>query len=257
MLTRLPRKLARYAQGIAGLHRDDVLLSSFPRSGSTWIRFFLCNLISLREMDGQAVGFPLLDATMVELGVNDLRLPWPHATLPRVVKTHRPYSRFFSRAGRSILVIRDPRDTIVSLFWYERGKTHPRFLGELSEFLRHPGFGLPAWIRHYRSWAHRADLTMTYEALVEDPGTEFRRLLDFLGVVEEDAAVEEALERSRLGSVRAVERSHGHTDQDRFTPSFQFARRGGSGNWRDHFSANDLRFYQTLHDRYELGVYAP
>lgn len=250
-------RIARYVRGLVGLRSSDTLLTSFPRSGSTWIRFFLCNLVSLREMDGRTVGFPLLDATMVELGVDDLRRPWPHTTIPRVVKTHRPRSVLFSRAGAAILVSRDPRDAVVSLYWYERGKTRPRFQGDLGEFLRHPRLGLPAWFRHYRSWAPHADLTLTYEELVADPSAQFARLLSFLGVGEEEAVVAEALERSHFRNVRAVERSEGHTREDKFGPEFRFARRGGSGSWQEHFSEKDERYYTDLHRHYGIGIYPP
>jgi len=250
-------KAIRYAQGLLGLRRDDILLASFPRSGSTWIRFFLCNLISLREMGGREVDFPLLDATMVELGVDDLRRPWSHETIPRVVKTHRPYASFLARPSHKILVIRDPRDTVVSRYWYERGQSRLRFQGELPAFLRHRVFGLAAWFRHYRSWVPRADLILPYESLVESPGDGLRTLLDFLEVDVEEAIIDQALERSRFRNVRKVESSKGHSHAGRFGKDFKFARRGGTGGWREHFSTQDLDYYSRLHERFRVEVYAP
>ena len=41
-----------YGAGILGLRAQDVILASFPKSGSTWVRFFLCNLVSLRYWEG-------------------------------------------------------------------------------------------------------------------------------------------------------------------------------------------------------------
>ena len=250
-------RLLRYAQGILGLNSGDTLLASFPRSGSTWIRFFLCNLLSLRELDGHLVDFPRLDGTMVELGVSDLRVRWPYEAIPRVVKTHRPYSFLYSRAGRSILVIRDPRDAAVSYYHYDQAKTRPRFQGDLGTFLRHRRFGLESWFRHYRSWVYHADHTIQYEDLVDDARGTFDSLLRALDVESDDATVTEAIERSRFRSVRSIEESRGVTRKGAFGTGFRFARRGGTGGWSEHFSNQDRLYYARLHGDYGIGIYPP
>src|SRR5436190_16347079 len=116
----VPRPASQYALyglGLLALRRDDVLLASFLRSGNTWARLFLCNLISLREWDGRPVTYGLLEATMPRLGHDNLFRPWPHPTMPRVVKTHRPYSRLFGRT-QAIGIVRDPRDVMVSSYHF-------------------------------------------------------------------------------------------------------------------------------------------
>lgn len=257
MLKRRLRQLWRYSQGLIGLGGDDALLASYPRSGSTWVRFFLCNLISLREMEGRTVGFALLDATMPELGVDDLRRQWLYSTIPRVVKTHRPYSPMLSGAGGRILVIRDPRDAMVSLYWYEKGRRRPRFQGELSAFLHNRRFGLPAWFRHYDSWRSRAHIVLAYEDLRAAAHTEFGRLLDFLGVEEDSEVVNAAIERSRFRNVRQVEQTRGLADDKEFGSDFRFARKGKSGDWREHFSAEDQAYYAALHASSRIEIYRP
>lgn len=229
----------RFASGLAGLRSSDVLLASFPRSGNTWVRYFLCNLISLCEWDGREVDFALLNRTMPELGVDNLLARWPHPTIPRVVKTHQRYRFMFGRKA-SIGIIRDPRDVMVSYYHF----THDRkriYSGSFAEFIRHPSYGLPSWFAHYSSWRSRWSIVVRFEDLLEEPLRELRRMLDVLAVQPPDEVVEEAVSRTSLGALRRAESPETATDRYR-----AFARSGTSGQWRTYFSDEDSAHYVEL-----------
>ncbi|ABK16477.1 sulfotransferase [Syntrophobacter fumaroxidans MPOB] len=248
------RRAIRYAQGILGLRKDDVILTSFPKSGNTWVRFFFCHVISLAEWGDRVVDFPTLDRTMPELGVNNLLLPWQHTTIPRIVKTHKGCWPIF-RNRKSVLVIRDPRDTMVSFFHFENGKKTPRFKGTFSEFIRSEAFGLERWFRHYRSWVDHCTVLLRYEDLKVDDIAHFRRMLDALSIRMSDDLLAAAAERSRFGRVKKIERQFGQTKTDRFKADYMFARSGETGGWHDYFSNEDLEYYTELSRKYRLAHY--
>lgn len=250
------RRAIRYGRGVIGLRADDVLLASFPRSGSTWLRFFLAHFVSLRELDGSAIGFERLNAMLPELGASDLLAPWPYTSIPRVVKTHLPYSMLLGAPRRRVLVVRDPRDAMVSYYLYEQGKTRPRYSGDFAGFLRCP-LGLEAWFRHQRSWSPRATLELRYEELRAAEIDELRRLLDLLGVAAPTDLVEEAVRRSKLKRVRELEQRSGTGHEGRFREGFRFAGQGEAGGWRDWFAPADRELYATLHARSGLEAYPP
>lgn len=252
---RLIRRAIAYGRGILGLRAEDVLLASFPRSGSTWLRFVLANLVSLRELDGGEVDFPRLNSMMPELGASDLLARWPYSTLPRTIKTHRRYSVLLRVSRRRVLLVRDPRDVMVSSYLYEQGKTRPRFVGEFGAFLRLPALGLEAWFRHLRSWRARATLELRYEALRARELEEVTRLLDHMEVEAQPNLVAEALRRSNRGRVRHLEEASGTGHEGRFQEGFRFARRGSTGGWREWFSSADLDFYAYLRRRYGVETY--
>jgi len=244
-----------YTLGIVGLRNEDVILTSFPKSGNTWIRFFFCNLISLREWEGETVTFPKLDATMPELGVSNLLRSWPHETIPRVVKTHKSRWPVF-RENRAILLVRDPRDVMVSYYHFERDKARSTFEGEFSTFIRHPKYGLEAWCKHYQSWKDKATICLRYEELKEDDVAEFTRMLDAVGLDVQRDVVQQAVQRSRFEKVREVEKKHNvRSSGDYFKEGKRFTRKGRTGEWGDCFDNQDLEYYRQIMNAYSIQKY--
>ncbi len=52
------KRLLMYITGLVALREEDIWLPSFPRAGSTWVRFLLSNLISLSELDVHPFQYP-------------------------------------------------------------------------------------------------------------------------------------------------------------------------------------------------------
>jgi estrone sulfotransferase len=246
MITSRMKLVTLYLLGLAGMRADDVILASFPRSGSTWVRFVLCNLISLREWNGREVDFALLNETMPALGANTLLARWPHSTIPRVVKTHKPYRLIFRR-NRCIGVIRDPRDVMVSFYHYQKDRRRT-YDGSFAEFLRDEHLGLENWFRHYRSWRDHWPLVVRYEDLRRDTLSGVRQILSVLGASLPEDIVREAIRRSSLEEVRAVEATAPGSEPK----NARFARNGGIRQWVSYFSEEDLRYYDVLLQRFEV-----
>lgn len=241
--------LVLYLLGFAGMRPEDVILASFPRSGNTWLRFLLCNLIGLLERDGKAVDFPLLNRTMPELGASNLLRSWPHSSIPRVVKTHKRRLPIFGR-NQSIGIIRDPRDVMASYYHFLKDRRR-RYDGNFGEFIRNPTFGLDCWFAHYTSWHRHWTLVIKYEDMQEDTLSEFNRVLDVLGVSYPEDVLREAIRRSSIESVRKVEGYSVSRDK-----GGTFARDGGTQQWRSYFTPQDLSYYDELGERYQVYVYA-
>lgn len=72
---------------------NDVFLASYPRSGNTWMRFLLCELIS-----GQTTDFGTVQTVIPYIGLLHQRVA---ALLPnggRVFKTHEQYRVEYQRS---------------------------------------------------------------------------------------------------------------------------------------------------------------
>lgn len=233
------KRVICYATGFAGLRDDDIILSSFPRSGNTWMRFLLCNLISLNEWEGENVNFPLLNRVMPELGANNLLAPWKWNTLPRIVKTHRRYISFFSKS-QAIGIVRDPRDVMVSYFHYAYNRKG-LFIGSFSEFIRSEKWGLPAWFTHYSSWKEHWMLTIQYEDLKMDTYHELERLLGVLNLKLPPVTLQQAIERSKANRVGQMDLSLLNSKD-----SARFVRNTSIDQWQDYFNEQDISYFNIL-----------
>lgn len=249
--------ILNYARGLVNLRSNDIWLPSFPKTGSTWVRFLLCNTMLLTQEDEPThVDFHVLDASMPALGHHSLLKPWPFEHFPRFVKTHQLYRGvLFARPRRTVYVIRDPRDVMVSYFHFQQAHTLRPFAGAFDEFIRHPKYGLEACLRHYDSWRHRITHLARYEALKQDTLQEFQNMLEAVGVHPSAQLIERAVERSEFSRVRKAQDTSGLSGKQRFKSTFKFARSGTTNQWPEYFSNEDLDLYASLRRKYRFEFY--
>lgn len=255
-IVRLAPKILRYGCGILGLRKNDVWLASFPRAGSTWVRFILCNIIMLNEFNGRDVDYRVTDEVMPALGRSNILKSWQVKSLPRFIKTHKTYRRLlFSAPGRAVYILRDPRDVMVSYYHLSQNLKQVAFHGSFSDFIRHPFYGLEACLRHYFSWLPHITYFLRYERLVEDEVSEIQKVLSNLKINLPDGLVVNAVERSSLNRMREHQRKTGLRDGNKLLNlQYQVARQGKSKQWKNYFSDIDLEFYnQVCHiNKFEL-----
>lgn len=247
----------RLLTALAGLRRDDVWLACYPKAGSTWIRFLLCNVAYVEERDGAPVNFETVSRTMPSFGRSDLTREWPFQAIPRMVKTHQPYRPFlFGIPTRSVYVLRDPRDMMVSYYHYVHANRLVPFEGGFAEFIRADRFGLRSCLAHWASWHDRARITIRYEDLKEDAAGELERLLVAVaGTTPSPEVIEQAVERSRVDRMRSVQREGDFERFDRFESDFEFVREARSRQWVDWFDEADLDYYRSLRREFGFDLY--
>jgi len=239
------RQVVRHLAGICCLRGRDVWLTSFPRAGSTWLRTILANVIRVAAGQHSGITPSELDALMPTLGLSDLSRPWSQPCLPRFVKTHRPYVPvLFSRPRRSVVLVRDPRDALVSYHRLMCASTIRPFRGSLSEFLQDPRFGLPAYQRHFESWHRRATSLLSYESLRAEPAQAVRELFAALGIDVPQTIIDGAIELSNRDRMHAIAEAHGQRDPGRFVSDFQAYGKAAVGGWASEFSEADRAYYE-------------
>ena len=244
---------------------DDVFLVSYPRSGNTWTRFLLGNLID----QNQPVTFSNIESRIPEIYFNPdrwlRRLP-----RPRMLKSHESFQPHYPRV---IYIVRDPRDVAVS-FYHHNVKARnipddypmvqfvPRFIaGEFD-----PKFG--SWRDNVLSWtAVRKDdsrfLQLRYEDMKRDTAGVLATVVAFLNrgsfrrIDSNPEALRRTIELSSPENMRALEKQEASnwvltkgTRSDK-----PFIRSATSGGWKTQLDPESVEAIESAWSRLmqELG----
>lgn len=219
---------------------DDVFLVSYPKSGNTWVRFLVANLVHTQE----PVTFLNIESVLPSIYIlpdRELR----KFSRPRVLKSHEC---FMPRYRSVIYIVRDPRDVAVSYYYYNLKKRLlppdctldeyiPLFIADELDMKSGP------WGDHVLSWIRMQDtlekfLLLRYEDMIADPVAELARVADFLNLKLESSQVRRAVELSSAKHMRSMEEKQ--SDRWVFTKGMRkdipFIRSATSGGWRSNLS---------------------
>ena len=238
----------------------DSFLCSYPKSGRTWMRFALVNLMN----DVYRLGLELDMDNMFALIPNDdggpeevfYSQPWKtldkyrfadHEEMPFVAMSHLRWEDQFEEP-RVVLLLRNPADVLVSLYYHMTRHAH-QFEGTIDEFSRDERFGIPRMVDYLASWApHAADPNvevLTYEELRADPFEPFRRATGHLGIEATDDQLQAALEASSVERMREVERASGvgqPNEYDKADPQAMRVRKAKVGGWREELPPETVAY---------------
>jgi estrone sulfotransferase len=219
-----------------GISRTDVMLASYPRSGNTWAKFMLAELLTGSEVD-----FLSNEDVVPAVGHH----PRARRLVPgggRLIKTHEPYR---STYGRAIYLTRDVRDVALSLHKHRaaEGFGNPPFSDFLISFVRGDLGGYGSWQAHVNSWLAAAELSpdilvVRYEDLIDDTTTKLGDMARFLGLSLSEQRLHEVIENNSPTKMRR--RKTPYTAEVMSVT----VGKGGYGGWRSHYSEADLRLLE-------------
>lgn len=215
---------------------DDVFITSYTRSGNTWMRFMVGNLVHPDE----PITFLNVERLVPDMYKN---ADWVLRRLPRprVLKSHEAFD---PRYRRVIYIVRDPRDVAISNYnWEVKLRSIPEgcpiegWATRWMEGNSWPRVG--SWADHVLSWlatrqGHDSFLLVRYEDLHENQARELARVAQFLGVDPEAGRIQRAIERSSAANMRKMEQTQGKKWVATFRTRSDkpYIRKASSGEWQ-------------------------
>ncbi|NCQ22921.1 MAG: sulfotransferase [Rhodobacteraceae bacterium CG17_big_fil_post_rev_8_21_14_2_50_63_15] len=248
--------------------RSIIWLASYPKSGNTWTRLFLANYLSNAQVpvpinaahrfamgDSIVKMYNLVAGRAIDPQDLSLALRLRDGVLRGIVannadvnfvKTH--HARVapggvdlipdrYTRAA--IYIIRNPLDMVLS---YARhyGISHEEAAGKIC----HPdNANLPtetsvaqylgSWDMHVKTWMAYAPwkrLLLRYEDLLDDPETQFSKVLDLVGVPVDPERLRRAIRFSSFDELSKQEEAQGFIERPK--ESEKFFRKGQKDQWK-------------------------
>jgi hypothetical protein len=175
--------------------QHDVLVCAYPRSGTNWMLQMAYQIAFLGQGDFEHIHdvVPWPDAFLqtIPVTVKDESVAKASPTGLRVIKTHLAWDEIpYSPDARYICVFRDPKDVLVSSYFWARdlvlGPMMPTVKSWHTLFLTKDAFIHGSWAAHLHSYWQVRDLEnvllVSFEQMKTDQPAVIHRVADFMGV---------------------------------------------------------------------------
>uniref|UniRef100_H0Y072 Sulfotransferase n=2 Tax=Otolemur garnettii TaxID=30611 RepID=H0Y072_OTOGA len=235
---------------------EDVLIITFPKSGTNWLIEILCLIYSKGDTKWiQSVPIwersPWIESEPGFAFANDREGP-------RLLSSHLPIhlfpKSFFSSKAKVIYVIRNPKDIIVSgyFFW---NSVHfvkkPKSMEQYLEWFLEGNVPYGSWFDHVRAWMSMRErenfLMLSYEELKRDTEGNIEKICQFLGKKVEPEELNLILKNSSFQAMRENKMSNFSILDDTYiVHKNPLLRKGVTGDWKNYFTVAQAEAFDKL-----------
>ena len=263
-----------------------IWLASYPKSGNTWLRAFLHNLLrdphqpaDINKLDQFCLGDSQASWYAHVAGGRKPMDMSPEEVAPLRPLVHKAFTEahpdsVFAKTHNimakahdvplvtmeytvgAIYVVRNPLDVVISL-----ADHFGIGLDDAIAMLADPNAGTPSnksnafefygtWSQHVESWTARKNTALMhvrYEDMLAKPQRIFRNVAKFLDLSPPNARLDKAIRFSSFKVLRAQEQKDGF--RERSSHSERFFRSGKSGQWRSELSRTQVDAVVAAHHK--------
>jgi hypothetical protein len=214
---------------------DDVFILSYPKSGNTWTRFLIANLMyPEKRPDFSNINLVIPDPEALSKRTL-AKLP-----RPRILKSHE---YFDPRYKRIIYIVRDPRDVALSQYYFHIKRrliddSYPieqfvrRFVAGETSIYASWGENVGGWLAtRYKSPDF---LLLRYEDMIADTARELAKVAGLLKIDANPERIGHAVEQSSAEEMRKLEAAQAlkWSSTRKTRQDIPFVRTAKAGNWR-------------------------
>ncbi|XP_078507054.1 sulfotransferase 2B1-like isoform X2 [Lissotriton helveticus] len=244
---------------------DDVFNITYPKTGTTWI----IELLSLIRSKG--------DPTWIQTVPNWDRAPWLESNYtpekldsmslkPRHITSHLAKKifcqSFFTSKAKIIYTVRDPKDVLVSLYYFAKMTIYYKDPGTFEQFFElflkgDVPFG--SWFDHVNGWMKLRGqsnfLLLTYDDLKQDLRAAVVKICKFLGEELDDQAIDLVVKHATFERMKDNKMANFSLLADAFDQTkSSFMRKGISGDWKNHFTVAQREHFDRVYQEKMNGL---
>ena len=251
---------------------DEVIyIVSFPKSGRTWLR------VILSRYKQQVVGISDFYLKLHDLFVTGADFSpqyiFSHAnsgwenvyyeTKHRFLATWLDFLGLYNgpvpsnfdltvfRNSKIIFLLRDPRDVLVSSYYHNIYRQKFVFKMPKARYIRMRLYGLQRIIEFMNFLADNHSkhdhLIIRYEQILDQPHTEFEKILNFSGTKVNKEFIENAVSYGQFENMQKMESDNVYGDklqQFDSNPQARKVRQGTKGSYKTEFSKQDIEYIE-------------
>lgn len=244
-----------------------VWLASYPRSGNTWLRAFLTNLIHPKQAPAsinELIRTPIVSSSRfleenVCFDTDCLTQSEAYRLIPKAVRWHAQhcsnpsYHKIHDQRTNRIVpvehtraivyIVRNPLDICVSFARFQGNKdmdhaiqiisdSNRRIAGETDRFPNQFPQHISSWSNHVKSWisGHKMPITIVrYEDMLNHPQSAFTQIAKTLDLPADKQSIRAALEHASFEELQRQERENGFSESPPTTD--RFFHNGKPGTW--------------------------
>ena len=232
------------------VYPDDTFVVSYPRSGNTWTRFLIANLVH----PDQEVRFTNIEKLIPDTSSQSNRA-LKATPRPRIIKTHEYFDH---RYPKVIYIVRDPRDIALSYYDFQRkymqiddGYPLEKYVDDFVNG-RLISIDWGTWAENVATWLYtrgkrKEFLLLRYEDMMQDTPRELAKIAEFLGIHSDSGRLQQAIERSSADRMRELEKQ----EEDKWIATknrrkdIPFVRVAKSGGWKTSLPETCVKQIET------------
>lgn len=209
--------------------KDDAYIAAFPRSGSTWLRTILVNILDpLANSDPDVFNARIPAVSIRNAGIIN-RLP-----SPRLIMTH---SHWRPSINKAVYLVRDGRDAFISSYHYHVTRNGlDMSIATFFELYRKQEYG-QTWESHVKSWLEYGEknlgselIIIRFEDLKNDTKACIMQVCSFLGIEANNMSVQQAIALASLENAKKIEQQRQGEIKDN---NASFYREGRNKQWKN------------------------
>lgn len=219
---------------------SDIFITSYPKSGNTWLRFLLGNIIF------DDFNFTNKEQLIPNIHINSNKHLKKKSTERRILKSHE---YFDPRYKKTIHIVRDPRSVFISYFEYlkkikkiDLNSNHDDFI---DSFIQGDTYIDPYgnWIENVGSWIGAKKesndfLLIKYEDLKKNTAEKLAEILTFINIDYTDEQINDSIYKSSFESMKKNENNNKSKIKEfkNFDKNLPFVRKGSINEWETALS---------------------
>jgi hypothetical protein len=174
-------------------------ISSFPKSGNTWLRFLIGNVIKQNvELTYSNISsvIPADWSVLERLDISNF-----NSNGAAFIKEHSQYNEHFAgKVSGAIYVIRNGFDVLSSYFEFIQAQA-PGLYKNIEDFSEEYWYNFGTWGEHANSWINHCSeskpvVVIKYEDLLSDPFNEVKKIMRFFKIDCSDEVIKRSVQKS-------------------------------------------------------------